>query len=169
MRFRPGAKLDPGQVTDVRGRRLGGGGLALGGGGLGVIGVVIYLLFTLLSGGGLGQLAPLDDTQSARGHAASSAGLQYRRGRERAGGLPHRRRRQQRAELLGGVFTRAAGSTPRRHRLLHRDRADRLRLRELAGRPVLLSGDQLVYIDLGFFDELSRSSARAATPFARRT
>ena len=31
MRFRSGAKLDPGQVTDIRGRRLGGGGLAVGG------------------------------------------------------------------------------------------------------------------------------------------
>jgi hypothetical protein len=30
VRFRRGAKLDPGQVTDVRGRRVGGGGLAVG-------------------------------------------------------------------------------------------------------------------------------------------
>ena len=31
MRFRRGARLDTGQVTDVRGRSLGGGGLAVGG------------------------------------------------------------------------------------------------------------------------------------------
>ncbi|MDX6413322.1 MAG: hypothetical protein QOH23_732, partial [Gaiellaceae bacterium] len=44
MRFRRDAPLDPGQVTDVRGRGLGGGGLAVGGGGLGVVGIIIYIL-----------------------------------------------------------------------------------------------------------------------------
>jgi uncharacterized protein len=65
MRFRPGARLDTGQVTDARGRRMGGGGgMALGGGGLGIVGLVVFLAFQLLSGGGsLGQLAPLDNQQ----------------------------------------------------------------------------------------------------------
>ena len=67
MRFRRGARLDPGQVTDVRGRRL-GGGLAVGGGGLGVGVLIVYLLITLLSpNGGLGQLAPLDDRSVGQG------------------------------------------------------------------------------------------------------
>ena len=48
MRFRRGAKLDPGQVTDVRGRRMAPGGLAVGGGGIGIAAVVIYLLLTVL-------------------------------------------------------------------------------------------------------------------------
>jgi hypothetical protein len=47
VRFRRGAGLDPGQVTDVRGRRLGPGGLALGGGGLGGAALIVYLLITL--------------------------------------------------------------------------------------------------------------------------
>ena len=38
MRFRSGARLDPSQVTDVRGRRVGGPVLA-GGGGIGVVGL----------------------------------------------------------------------------------------------------------------------------------
>jgi len=67
MRFRRGARLDTGQVTDVRGRGRGmggGGGMALGGGGLGVVGLIVFLAFQLLSGGGsLGQLAPLDNQQ----------------------------------------------------------------------------------------------------------
>ena len=69
MRFRRGAKLDPGQVTDVRGRRVGGtGGLAIGGGGLGLAVLVIYLIVSALSGdGGLGgQLGPLDDQTVSR-------------------------------------------------------------------------------------------------------
>ena len=63
MRFRRDAPLDTGQVTDLRGRRMGGaGGAAIGGGGLGLVGLVIWLLISVLSNGGsaLGQLAPLD-------------------------------------------------------------------------------------------------------------
>src|SRR5687767_8678437 len=35
--FNPGARLDPSQVDDMRGRRVGGRGLAVGGGGIGLI------------------------------------------------------------------------------------------------------------------------------------
>ena len=58
MRFRPGARLDPSQVEDRRGR--GGGPIVLGGGGLGVAGIVIYLLFALLGGGGGGTFGDLE-------------------------------------------------------------------------------------------------------------
>jgi uncharacterized protein len=58
MRFRPGARLDPSQVEDRRGR--GGGTLALGGGGLGLAGVVIYLLLAVVGGGGGGPYADLE-------------------------------------------------------------------------------------------------------------
>src|SRR5919201_749942 len=83
MRFRRGAGLDPGQVTDVRGRRMAPGGLALGGGGLGLAGVVVYLLFSLLSGGGgLGQLAPLDDQRVGRGDTPAEVSQECRTGED---------------------------------------------------------------------------------------
>jgi predicted metalloprotease len=76
MRFRPGARLDPSQVEDVRGSGgfgVPGGGIAVGGGGIGVLGVLIYLAFALLGGGsGSSGLTPLDgrtvtgDTASCR-------------------------------------------------------------------------------------------------------
>jgi uncharacterized protein len=45
MTFNQGSQLDPGQVTDVRGRSYGGGrGLAVGGGGLGLVIAIVYLL-----------------------------------------------------------------------------------------------------------------------------
>jgi hypothetical protein len=48
MTFDPNVRLDPTQVTDVRGRSMGrGGGLAIGGGG---IGLVIALIYVLLGG-----------------------------------------------------------------------------------------------------------------------
>ena len=59
MRFRKGARLDPGQVRDVGGGRRIGGPAAIGGGGLGVAGIIIYLLISALGGGG--TTAGLDD------------------------------------------------------------------------------------------------------------
>jgi uncharacterized protein len=66
MRFRPNARLDPSQVEDVRGRRMGGGGIAAGGGGLGLVGLLIYIAIQLLSNGQAGgALGPLDGSTVA--------------------------------------------------------------------------------------------------------
>ena len=72
MRFRPGAKLDPSQVTDVRGRRLGGPVIA-GGGGIGVVGLIVFVLYSVLSGGGggLGPLGSLDGQSVSTGPPSS--------------------------------------------------------------------------------------------------
>ncbi|MEA2478700.1 MAG: uncharacterized protein QOJ07_622 [Thermoleophilaceae bacterium] len=68
MRFRSGARLDPSQVEDRRGR--GGGPIALGGGGLGVAGIVIYLLFAVLGGGGGGTFSDLEGLSAPQASAA---------------------------------------------------------------------------------------------------
>ncbi|HSL65413.1 MAG TPA: hypothetical protein VK874_12230, partial [Gaiellaceae bacterium] len=83
MRFRRGARLDTGQVTDVRGRRVGGGGLAVGGGGIGLAALVVYLLISLLGGGdGLGQLTPLDQQAVGQGDTPSEISEECRTGED---------------------------------------------------------------------------------------
>jgi len=64
MRFRSGAQLDPGQVSDRRGR--GGLPVAIGGGG-GLVGIIVLLISLLSGGGGSGQ--PVQDSGSS-GQAA---------------------------------------------------------------------------------------------------
>lgn len=51
MTFDPNARLDPSQVRDIRGRSVGRRGAAVGGGG---IGLVLLLVYTLLGGGSNG-------------------------------------------------------------------------------------------------------------------
>jgi hypothetical protein len=57
MTFNPNVRLDPSEVTDIRGRGVGrGGGLAIGGGGFGldispiVAILVLYVVAGLISG-----------------------------------------------------------------------------------------------------------------------
>jgi len=59
--FDPRAPLDPSQVEDVRGSRIGGRGLAIGGGG---IGTVVLLVVYLLMGGNLTSLLGGQDPNS---------------------------------------------------------------------------------------------------------
>ena len=63
MDFRDSARLDTSQVSDVRGRRGGGGrGMAIGGGGLGIVGLLIALVLGInpadLGGGGRERSEP---------------------------------------------------------------------------------------------------------------
>jgi predicted metalloprotease len=86
MRFRKGVGLDPSQVEDRRAQgRMGGfpgGGIAAGGGGLGVVGIVIYLLVSVLGGGGGlgGPLANLDGSTVSRAPASQVLGEECRTG-----------------------------------------------------------------------------------------
>jgi uncharacterized protein len=172
MRFRRRATLDPGQVTDVRGRRLGPGGLALGGGGLGLAGVVVYLLFALLSGGGggLGQLAPLEDEQVGLGDTPGEVSQECRTGEDA--------NERQDCRIVGvvnsvqkfwdGVFQRSRTQYPYADTVFFTDQVQTgcgVAGSEVG--PFYCPRDQRVYIDLGFFDELQSRLGAGSAPFAQ--
>jgi uncharacterized protein len=171
MRFRRRARLDPGQVTDVRGRRVGGGGLALGGGGLGLGAIVIYLLISLLSGGGgLGQLAPLEDQQVGQGDTPSQVSEECRTGADanerqdcRIVGVVNSVQ-----EFWNGVFERSDDQYPYADTVFFTGQVQT----GCGGAtsqvgPFYCPADQRVYIDLDFFDELQSRFGAGGGPFAQ--
>jgi uncharacterized protein len=173
MRFRRGAGLDPGQVTDVRGRGFGTGGLAVGGGGLGVAALVVYLLFALLSGGsgGLpGELAPLDDAQVGQGRTPSAIDNECRTGEDanqrddcRIVGVVNSVQR-----FWSGVFQRSGKTYQPVNTVFFTDQVQTgcgFASSEVG--PFYCPADKLVYIDLGFFDELQSRFGASNTPFVQ--
>ena len=138
MRFRPGARLDPSQVTDVRGRP-GGGTVLAGGGGLGLVGLVVFILYTVLSGssGGLGPLSNLDGQSVSTGPPSGALAQDCQTGQD-----ANSRRTAASSPTSTSVQKYWAGTIKRLHAredgLLYRCAADRLRRRQLAGGALLL-------------------------------
>jgi uncharacterized protein len=150
-----------------------GGGLALGGGGLGIGVLVIYLLFALLSGGegGLGgQLAPLEDQRVGQGDTPSEISSECRTGEDA--------NRRQDCRIVGvvnsvqkfwdGVFTRSGKRYPYADTVFFTGQVQTgcgFASSEVG--PFYCPRDQLVYIDLGFFDELQSRFGTGSAPFAQ--
>ena len=170
MRFRRRARLDPGQVTDVRGRRVGPGGLAVGGGGLGLAGLVIYLLISLLGGGGGlgGQLAPLDDQQVGRGDTPSEVSQECRTGED-----ANQRQDCRIVAIVNsvqkfwdGVFQRSNRRYEYVDTVFFTDQVQTAcGFADSQVGPFYCPRDKLVYIDLGFFDELQSRFGVDTAPF----
>ncbi len=161
MRYSEGADLDPSGVQDRRGAGLGGGrGLAVGGGGLGLVGVLVLVLFQVLGGGGdggtgaaLGQLSGLGEGQTADNTQLEQ---QCRTGADAnesvdcavvadiesiqdywSGVLGPEYQPTDTVFFNGSVQTSCGGATS-------------------GSGPFYCPGDQLVYIDLSFFDTLQQ-------------
>jgi predicted metalloprotease len=167
MRFRRGATLDPGQVRDARGR----GGLALGGGGLGIAGLVIYLLVSLLSGGGgLGQLGPLDNQRVGRGDTPGQVSESCRTGADANARQDCRIVAVVNSvqKFWDGVFQRSDRQYQYVDTVFFTDQIQTgcgLASSEVG--PFYCPSDKLVYIDLGFFDELQSRFGVGAAPFTQ--
>jgi uncharacterized protein len=169
MRFRPGARLDPSQVQDRRGAGggFGGGPIVLGGGGLGVVGVIVYVLFALLSGGGSGGTYGGLDGQTAGQAQQSLAGC-------RTGADANAR---QDCRIVGDVnsvqaywrgWFRAHGKTyaPAETVFFTGSTATRCGTASTDVGPFFCPVDKKVYIDLGFYQELHDRFGARGGPFA---
>jgi uncharacterized protein len=176
MRFRPGARLDTGQVTDLRGSRMGGpGGVALGGGGLGIVGVVIWLLISLLAGGGngLGQLAPLDQQTVGQGGQPGQISSPSDLSTCRTGADANARDDCRIVGVVnsvqafwGGVFQRSNKPYTQVNTVFFTDQTDTgCGTATSQVGPFYCPVDKHVYIDLGFFDELKSRFGVTVTPF----
>jgi predicted metalloprotease len=161
MRYREGGRLDTSSVQDRRGRGggLGGGrGLAVGGGGIGLVGIVVVVLLQVLGGGsgadvgsalgGLGNLgqgeqadnAQLEQACNDSGDANDSVDCAVVADIDSiqdywAGQLGSDYRQADTVFFSGSVQTQCGGATS-------------------GSGPFYCPADELVYIDLTFFDDL---------------
>jgi uncharacterized protein len=171
VRFRRDAKLDPGQVTDVRGRGVSGGGLAVGAGGLGLIGVIVFLLIALLGGGGgLGQLSTLEDQAVGQGDTPGEVSSECLTGEDA--------NERQDCRIVGvinsvqkfwdGVFQRSNRQYPYVDTVFFTDQVNTgCGFASSQVGPFYCPRDQKVYIDLGFFDDLQSRFGAGGAPFAQ--
>jgi predicted metalloprotease len=172
MRFRRGATLDTSQVTDVRGRRSTGLALGGGAGGLGIVGVIIFLAITLLSGngGGLGQLGALDDQAVGQGGTPSEIKQDCRTGEDantrddcRIVGVVNSVQK-----FWAGVFRNSNRTYQPVDTVFFTGQAQTgCGLASSAVGPFYCPADKLVYIDLGFFDDVKDQLGVEVTPFVQ--
>jgi len=171
MRYRRNVDLDPSQVEDRRGQGpmlgLPGGGLTVGGGGLGLVGIVIYVLVSALSGGGglAGPLGNLDGTTVAQGQSKQCHKGAAANRREDCRIVADVNSVQSfwsdRFASSGQTYTPAntvffTGSTDTGCGPASTDVG-----------PFYCPVDRHVYIDLGFFDELRTKFGARGGPFAQ--
>jgi predicted metalloprotease len=162
MKFRPGARLDPSQVQDRRG--MPGGGLAVGGGGLGLVGVLVYLAFALLGGGSAG--GALDGITVAQQPAGQVLGNDCATGADansnedcRIVGDINSIQAYWQKQMQGYTIAKTVfftGSTSTGCGQASTDVG-----------PFYCPADTMVYIDLGFFDELKSRFGGSNGPLAQ--
>jgi uncharacterized protein len=162
--FRKRARLDPTQVEDRR--RLGGTGAAIGGG-AGVVGVIVVLLVTLLSGGDidLSALESLDGVTAGGGQQQGEVIEECRTGQDANESRDCRLIATVNSvqayweDALAGYRTAVtvffSGSTNTGCGPATADVG-----------PFYCPADQHVYVDLGFFEELQARFGAEGGPFA---
>ncbi|MBA2373044.1 MAG: neutral zinc metallopeptidase [Chloroflexi bacterium] len=165
MSFDPNARLDPGQITDVRGSRMGGGrGMAVGGGGVGIVVLVIYLLL----GGDPSQLGGLG-TPIENGPGSSAIATECKTGADA--------NKSQDCRILGFVNSiqtywdeafKQSGQTysPSNTVLFSGQVSTGCGAASSAVGPFYCPVDKKVYIDLGFFEQLESRLGAEGGPFA---
>ncbi len=170
MRFRRGAKLDPGQVTDVRGRRMAPGGLAVAAAASASPRSSSTAITVLSGGDALGELAPLDQQQVQQGDTPSEVSQECQTAEDanerqdcRIVGVVNSVQR-----FWGSVFERSNREYQFANTVFFTDQVQTgCGLASSQVGPFYCPRDQRVYIDLDFFDELQSTLRRGGGPFAQ--
>ena len=161
MRFRPGARLDPGQVQDGRG---GGGGLAVGGGATGLIVVIVLALLGVDVPGGGGGTDPYSLGTGGSGSATELTSSC------RTGSDANQREDCRIVGVVNSVqaywtdHVRNYQEAPTRFFSGQTSTACGAATADVG--PFYRPGDKTVYIDLSFYDELRTRFGARGGPFA---
>jgi uncharacterized protein len=167
MRFRRGARLDPGQVVDARGRSgFGGRGIAVGGGGLGLVVLIAALLLGVpVSGGDEGPLSGLDDRAVSGGPPSQVLGEECKTGADA--------NRRQDCRIVADVnsiqrfWQRRLTGYENAQTVFYTGSTDTgCGAASSDVGPFYCPRDGRVYIDLGFFDELQSRFGANGGPLA---
>ena len=167
MTFRRDVQLDPGQVRDVRGRRVRGGGIALGGG----LGTIVIIALVLLMGGDLGDIlgGGLGAAPVQEGPVSSELGTECQTGADA--------NERQDCRIVGTVnslhaywseaFAASGNEYVQPKTTLFSDAVDtQCGAASSAVGPFYCPLDQTIYLDLGFFDDLETRFGAEGGPFA---
>jgi uncharacterized protein len=156
MRFREGARLDTSGVSDRRG--MGGGrGIAVGGGGLGLVGLVVIVLIQVLGGGGggsgtgfsgLGDLGQGEQADNSQLEQRCQTGADANDSEECAVVAEIDSIQDYWTQALGGRYTETDTV------FFNGSVQTSCGAASSGSGPFYCPGDQLVYIDLSFFDQL---------------
>jgi uncharacterized protein len=167
MTFRPDVDLDPGQVTDRRGRGgVRGGGIALGGG----LGTIVIIALVLLMGGNLGDIlggglgaAPPEGPVSSEVAAECETGADANERQDcRVVGTVNSLR-----AYWSEAFAAADQQFQAPETVLFSDAVNTAcGAASSAVGPFYCPVDQAIYIDLGFFDQLESQFGAQGGPFA---
>jgi predicted metalloprotease len=162
MRFRRNVPLDPSQVEDRRGAGggLSSGPIAVGGGSVGLLILVAYVLLQVLGNGGVANSVqtPSDLATSCRTGSDANAKEDCR-----IVGVVNSVQK-----FWDGVFKRSGKQYRYVDTVFFTDQVQTgcgLASSEVG--PFYCPEDQLVYIDLGFFDELQSRFGAGGAPFAQ--
>ena len=162
MTFDPGSRLDPGQISDRRGMRT--GGIAVGGG----LGLVLLLAYALL-GGNPDDISGLLEPGAVTGPESSALATDCHTGEDA--------NRREDCRILGFVnsiqayWTEALANSDTPYQptdtiLFSGATAGACGTATAASGPFYCPRDRLVYLDLGFFDELRSRFGASGGSFA---
>ncbi len=161
MTFNPDAKLDPGQVQDRRGMGR-GGGVAIGGG----LGTLVVLAIYLLTNGQV-SIPPPSGTGGGGNQANPSSDVKQRCTTGEAANQYEDCRILGYANSIQDYWSGVVDGYTDADTVLYSDVTESAcGTASTQVGPFYCPGDQLVYLDLGFFDQLQTQFGAEGGPFA---